>query len=603
MRTLGTSIPFHDDETIMSFVSRVGLANFSPNTREFCLHMGLSFRKIMSGELDEIQSLFSLAGLPNATVGARNVVREGNEFLINGERLSKSCFQSHRFRYCPFCLADDVRDGEGPFSSRPYVRLDWHVTLIRSCPKHGTLLTLGGPAHRYGPRQIAAIIEDVDDGRLPITAWRRTKFESYISDRLWGRNLKCDWVDQMPLYVAGKLSEILGATILFGKHFIAKNIENEDWANCAQVGFDLIKEGEDAFREYIRSLPGEYWRGGKHLDARSLYGRIYVRLAHETHDPAYDGVRQIIREVGLQHLPFGPSDTLFGPIDERRLHSIQSASRQFGLEPSTVREVFTQANVIPPMCDSLADDCVLVAARTAEELIQSFERGRSAYDAQQYLGVDHEELMVLVELGYLNPQIERDETGPKYYFHKDDLDALIRKLLAAKGDHNESKKTLTLLSTAATISGCSFRVLVRMLFTNHLETVLLDQNDPRFANALVDADEVAALSRSLDQVSLPFYEAERAMGIPSQSLANLVARGIISSATVMNQTKRRFERVVSLTEMEAFECRYTTIYKYARATGRSVGEARDEIAAHGITAVTSIEEHGVALYNRTDLPV
>jgi hypothetical protein len=601
MRRLGVTIPFHEDETVMSFLERVGRANLASSTREFCVHMGISLQKIRREDPVEIENLLALAGLFEP-IGKRFVGRDGTFFEINGERLSKSSYKTFHYRYCPECLSEDMRHGEGPLRSRPYDRLYWHVSFIRLCPVHHRPLVRGAPRHEYGPDEIDAIIADVDgdNGRdSGALLCASTSFEQYVTDRLWARRPKKDWIDSLPLYVAGKLSELVGATILFGKHFVSKGLDDRQWVQCGQIGFELLEAGEDAFRDFIRSLHRDQLGFPKQLTGSHLYGRIYIRLNSETQDPGYDGVRQIIRDVALTSLPLGPRDVLFGPITERKFHSIRTACREFDVDPETLKTFLMTAGLIPLGIGRGEKDSLLFDAEEVTKHVRKLKRSLPTDAAMAHLGVTRSHLAALIKAGYLRPTIEHGENGIGYFYSEDDLDGILERLSAVVEVGSGGDVSMRSLTELVEQLGCSFREVIELVLSGATRTVVCEGEDLKFDAVFLDPTEIAGLLRRSDTSTLSMRDAEQRLRVNARTLRELIIHGFIKSPDVGDNVSHQS---IPLGEIERFERRFTTLYKYARTTGRELGIVQRELSDAGIHPWITADLVGATFYRAADLP-
>ncbi|WP_152971345.1 TniQ family protein, partial [Rhizobium ecuadorense] len=127
MNRLGTTVAFYSDETVVSFCSRLAVANGVASVREFCWYIGIDFQKIRTGDAVEVGRLMALAGLSSHVAERRSVRRVDALSPAEGETISIRSFSSARLRYCPRCLQEDVANGTGPEATRPYGRVLWCV--------------------------------------------------------------------------------------------------------------------------------------------------------------------------------------------------------------------------------------------------------------------------------------------------------------------------------------------------------------------------------------------------------------------------------------------------------------------------------------------
>ena len=77
--------------------------------------------------------------------------------------------------------------------------------------------------------------------------------QKYVLDRLDGC-ADVPWLDAMPLYDAVMLAEIVGAVARHGIDYRSRSLDHREWSRCAGEGFDIVAQGESAFRAFVNGL-------------------------------------------------------------------------------------------------------------------------------------------------------------------------------------------------------------------------------------------------------------------------------------------------------------------------------------------------------------
>lgn len=604
MNPLETTVSFHEGETIMSFMSRLAHANYV-DLREFSNDMGLNLQKIVKGDDLELERLAALSAM-NQFPPDHVVKRDEYFHHINGDILSRACFLRARLRYCPHCIADDVVRGSGHPKTRPYMRLNWAVTFIRVCEHHNVMLREIEPSRMDGHDIVPMIEAELarPDFRIEATVSPTTPFERYVTDRLWGRCERLGWLDQLPLYAAGKMCETVGATILHGKTFLLTDIDEPGLRDCAQAGFEVLIEGEEAFREFLRALLNDFWKTNGPARAKKLYGRLYERLAHETEDAAYDSVREIMREEALNAIPFGVGEDLFGPNPERRLHSIHSAAAEFKVNRKTLQKWAVAAGIVPIEALNLSPDRVTVDSKSIADLAKRYSTRMFWNQAVRYLDIPQTFGRTLFWEGYipLGVEIVVAETGVNPFYLQTDIDAFVERLKRCITlPFDSAAKTSTFTQTIKR-ANCSFREIIELLLDGALLKVTLDPAARGLAAFRFDLDEVKSFTRLPDHGGLSVSAAAATLRISDQVLKKLIAHKVIDCEEARNPVTRNIQTIVTTTAIEKFNAEYIALSRYAAQRGKHIRVAYAELTKLGIAPTPPREAVRQIFYRRCELP-
>ncbi|MFK0382439.1 TniQ family protein [Agrobacterium sp. NPDC090273] len=606
MSGIGNRVPFHPDEVLTSFLSRLSMSNFSFSAREFCSLLGMDFQKIVAGDRSEVAHLLTMAGIDPDLAADRVVSTDRLLHTINGETLNRASLVRSRLRYCPCCLEDDIRLGQERREARPYVRMQWLLSFVRSCPVHGIMLQEGvsgdGIYHDY-----AKLIEAEQAQpryRNPSIKGRHTQFERYVTDRLWGRrNADRTWIDGLPLYVAGRLCEWVGATIMFGKRFIAKDLSPAQWSEAAQTGFDVVSKGRSSFVDFLKSLHDTFWEKRSHVGGRVLYGRLYERLAHETDDAGFDEIRMIMTETAIAHLPMGPGDEMFGPVTTRKLHSIQSVSKEMSVHPKTLRKLLQGAGWITADMANLTAERILFDASDLEAFVESTRDAIGWSEARTYMNASRAAWNTLSHEGFIPPAISSAEgsEGISPFYHRADLDHFLERLRAgAKADHAEASGWVSILD-AAKKANCRYGEIIELLLDGKLENASAYSEKAGLEAIVVDLAEVREKTKLEDHGGLSLVDAGKSMGMQSLVLEKLIDRGYIAAEVAINPVNRCPQRIVRPREIDRFESEYVSLFNYAKRLGIHFKEAKKNLEAGGVAPALTKEVVAATFYRWADI--
>ncbi|MCQ1572743.1 TniQ family protein [Neorhizobium galegae] len=504
MDTLHVTVDFKEDESFASFVSRVAAANGTTSAQIFCQHMGLQFQALVDGDPASVTRMLQLCGQSGKVSAIGIAVRDERTYTFGMEVLLRSNMSRRHLRVCPHCLEEDEAAGTGPSGTRAYGRLAWLSSFVRTCAKHQAyLIPLPEPVQFGSPHDFAARVRLARDGwdsfRNGSAAAVPSTFERYVEDRLLRRPRDVNWMDEVPLYAAGKLTETVGAIINHGRNFVTGNLTEAEWIEAGRSGFEVTSAGPTAFAEFLRSLHDRFWNGDGDFGGRLIYGRLYEMLAHENEDPVYDPIRDIIRETAVASLPIGPDHLLFGKASPRRWHSVHSATKEFGLHHKTARKMFAAAGLIPPG-EETADSRTLVDALEMETFVRRWQSSLKTDAAMERVNIGRSSWDIVLKEGYVKPLIEDyKEHGVAPLFPLDELERFVARLETAAPPAAKPDPEFVGLTTAAKRASTRLSQVLEWLFQGALESACIESGDRGFEGVRVSVSEVfeARNTRSL----------------------------------------------------------------------------------------------------------
>ncbi|MCA1367224.1 TniQ family protein [Bradyrhizobium sp. BRP14] len=306
--TLSLTVPLHRGETLASFCSRTAARNGLPSARVFAAHLGFSFNGLSAGKRQDVERFAQAVGRLPESLGPALVQSDGIHVAVAGEKLPRPYLQRHRLRFCPHCVQEDEANGTGRAGTRAYGRMAWLVSLIRTCPIHRTRLLTSA---RSRPEALDDFFVRLG-WELPLmpehlrksVRQQPTRLETYVVDRLNGDRTHVPFLDELPMYAAGQLSDWVGAVLMFGVDFKPNEMTEDNWREAGGEGFEALSEGERGFRQFLKSLHPKSSPGGLgSADPSSVYGQLYTSLMFCSGDAAFDRIRAIVREASQEHLP------------------------------------------------------------------------------------------------------------------------------------------------------------------------------------------------------------------------------------------------------------------------------------------------------------
>ncbi|MDX0907693.1 hypothetical protein GOL75_14365 [Sinorhizobium medicae] len=508
MSTLHVAPVFHDDELFSNYVSRVAAANGARSAVEFCQDMGLRFQSLVDGDGPSVNRMLELTRQEHRANAVGIARREDRTLTFGSETLLRSNLSRHRLRVCPHCLDEDEASDCGYLGARAYGRLAWLPAFVRTCRTHGSMLVPLPEAAGFGSvHDFSARLE------LARPTWRRyvqasasaesSDFELYVENRLHGREREAIWLDRLPLYAAGRLTEIVGATITHGRDFVTASLGERDWLDAGRRGFEVTSQGPTVFQEFLRTLHDKFRDRQGDFGGRLIYGRLYEMLAHENEDVVYDPIRDLIRETAVSSLPIGPDHRLFGVSSPRRWHSVRSVTKEFGLHHKTARKMLVAADLIDP--DTNTDDSrTLVEAGEMETFVRRWQSSLKTDAAREYVNISRSSWEIVLKEGYVKPLIENyRQQGVAPLFPLDELDRFVARLEAVAPVGTTSNSDFVSLPSAAKRASVRLAQILQLLFDGGLKSAFTEAGVCGFGSVRVSVPEtiLALQSRFRD----PWY--------------------------------------------------------------------------------------------------
>ncbi len=155
------------------------------------------------------------------------------------------------------------------------------------------------------------------------------------------------------------------------------------------------------------------FEGGPTDGPKKKFGDLYDRLTFDLTNEDYAPFRNLLRDHILKTWPLGPGDDLMGePVLTRHLHSVLTASREYGIDSRRLRKLLVSAGVVRPVEQGRSDAWELFTPEDAEPVLSRLETLVSATDLQDALLISRTHFESLRKDGYFAPTLEGPEHKP-----------------------------------------------------------------------------------------------------------------------------------------------------------------------------------------------
>ncbi|WP_237684111.1 hypothetical protein [Pseudaminobacter soli (ex Zhang et al. 2022)] len=125
--------------------------------------------------------------------------------------------------------------------------------------------------HHDFAANLAAEADNFDNLLAAAAPMEPDTLQRYVEARLGGAKTESAWLDTMPLYVAVRLCETVGASERHDIRFHSNALDEREWLACAGAGFDLLRDGENDFRDWLQSHLVRFLSSKRDMGGRALF--------------------------------------------------------------------------------------------------------------------------------------------------------------------------------------------------------------------------------------------------------------------------------------------------------------------------------------------
>ena len=391
-------------ESATSFVSRLAASKGALSTADYCVDVGLRYSDLRLGRADAIDRLAELGDVDREVLERQSCVRlEQPDVRFLNVTFPLNAVDLSRVRLCPACLRADSGPDD-PRSLRMYGRLTWLLVSFRVCPVHCVRLVdfprkLGrGQLDHFG--EVSAHRRKLQEGELDVPVASEPLLERHILARLTGEETD-DWLKHLPIHAVARLSEILGAAIVFGRDGMLGRLTDDDFLRCAQEGFSSLAKGPDGIEEVfrnMRSVPGKAQDG-----PQARYGILHRWFTGDQgRRPEYDRVRHLFSEHILNFWSMKPGSTVLGrEVHETRVYTVAAAAEHWGIPARKLRKAIAAKGLVAPAGSPELDLIETFPAEAAREILDGLADSLSRPEAMAKLGISQLQLKGLEDSGLL----------------------------------------------------------------------------------------------------------------------------------------------------------------------------------------------------------
>jgi len=582
---LRLTVPFHRDETPMSYASRLAACNGS-RAAAFCAHFGIQMLDVADGDDTSLRTLAALGGIEPKLLLANAFVKSGPlQWTLQDEPLDRTVLRRTRLAICPACALADIKANPKLMpQAATYGRAAWLLNVLRLCRIHRIPMVYADEAH--GARllhdfaQHAKLLLPRLAKLADVPPQEPGPLQTYVLRRLAGAKGPA-LLDSMRVASVVRLCETTGAVALF-PDLDTKQLSDEQREAAGTAGYQALAGGGVSFRSLLAQLKSTVHRRSRLDGPTAVFGKLYWLLSRTSDAPDLDAVRDIMRDFVVDNFAIEGGQSVLGkPLDRRRLHSIQTLARQTSVHPKVLRRHLRVAGLLTDEQMDMSDHNVLFDADAGLTVAESLTDALSATEAMEHLNAPRSQMSVLVTHGFVQPRHRAAGAGGQDRYAAVDLDAFLIKLSVNSTAARASRKFRNIPDTAKHCCRSAAEV-IRLILDGRLET--RKSADVRgYLGILVDPDQAARALRGAATDALPLREAARRMRISDAALGALIEQGHVVTLIAPNPVNKCPQRLVPADEIVRFQGRYVSLWRLAK-----------EHKVHIAAMKTMLDDAGVA---------
>ncbi len=583
---LSIQVPLHQREPLMSFLSRIAVANGVENLSTFCLDMRLKLGDAINGRTEVIKAVAELAAVSTESLIKWSFLKLPDRTAsLDGHIIPWLAFRPARLRICPRCVSEQLDEAGLKGVHIPAENL---LPGYRTCEKHEfALLPLPYQGHSQFLYDHCRRIADHEEFILQtcrLTDRQRpiSSLERYIIDRFIGRPTDC-WLDGLELNAVSKMSEMLGAVLRHGSHVGSTILSQKDWYEAGQVGFDAIKASRSAMSEIFENIKRRE-RSGMHCSLKYL-GMFYQWLAFGAKQEQFKPVKAILREYAAKNHAFGTNDVILGErCPERHLHTVASACQDTGLHRATMIRILGLAGHIDRKQRRQNYSTLVFPTQQIQSLIDQLNTTMPQTSAQKFLNISRPQFNALKDMGIF--QGIKLYPGARAAYKKTDLEYFFQRLSQNAVVVSTPSIDMEPISLAANMVLCPASDVVNMLIRQELKVVEKIKGEYGVGSLRVSVSELRHL------LWLPkkdwFFRGELAnyLGINDWGLKALFDLGYLPRTRQRNPSTRKIADAVSRRDVASFVAKYVSLKNYAAEQKVSVQKLSHRLKKGGITPIS-----------------
>ncbi|MFT6119485.1 MAG: hypothetical protein ACJAXK_001433 [Yoonia sp.] len=227
------------------------------------------------------------------------------------------------------------------------MRGDWQLREVNICVRHHhPIVPLWEAISLYvrydiTPR-LTEILPRILDGALEQVSVEPSPYDLWLDTRL-EKGADQTWLSGHSLYAVTTFCRLLGAELMR----LEPARDGDEQVGLAHAkGFEVVRRGVQAIKDALEALAG--LANGYNDTPTKAFGKLFIGLNTDyVNEECFLPFRQILRDCIIVIWPVATGEVVLGiEQTERRLHSIQSASKETGISPILLEKILVEAGAV-----------------------------------------------------------------------------------------------------------------------------------------------------------------------------------------------------------------------------------------------------------------
>jgi len=420
--SLWPNLPFHPEETLLSYADRLSVFHTGRGMERLLRDLGINAEHFTAGREETVIAFAQAVGMAfkDAQRSSVRVFSRGASF--RGEVISKSFLSPRASRYCPCCLAED-----GPRSDRRF-RLIWGFRHVVRCDRHSRSLV---KAPHVDGSNLRLALDAAPLGESEAVETETPEYLSWLRTRLDGLNLSSSWMEKQTLEQVLDASEMLGGILQHGHKIALSKLTPTESEEATDIGFSIYSEGPEAIEEALDTIRKTSPATAVQAGPLAYYGQLFDWLDRRSNAIDPGPIRDLLRNHIVRHSAIEPGATVLGvEITERRYHTLQSLSATVGIARPRLSRLLKKLGEIPAGATEVESGNMVFEAAKTVPLIRAVKTAVSIHDVAEYIGASKRQVETLYRKGIILPLIPRTGHGSvrQVVFAREHLDGLLRRI-------------------------------------------------------------------------------------------------------------------------------------------------------------------------------
>ncbi|UXO85528.1 TniQ family protein [Brucella intermedia] len=599
--TLPVTLPFHEDESPISLVSRLARANSYDSLQSLLGFTHTSREAIVRGDHDALAEISELSGISTERLSNASIVHQhpGSNWKLGHAIFNKEMRPGKMLRYCPHCVLNDMETGIGRAISRPYARSWWSCRGIEGCPEHGRKLVEHLVTSFDQRDDFATFVEqNVQTIRNQACTDQQSSapfMDRFLRDRIFKRAEADDLVDTLDAHIVAELSGYMGKFIAIHKltHFQDEATDQREW------GFRLICEGQAELERIIIETIEQKRPMVRFVE--QFFGQLVNWLRRNKLKPEYQPLVSMFQNIAEKNMPFGPGMIFINPVEHRYVYCVNSAHTDFGIHKKRIKTLLASHGLTNRI--NLHDSAIYFDAERARPILEAASETLTSTAAAEILGVDEEQFRTLVKVGFVGQVEERENERGYLRIPQAELDSFQSALLAnaESVEHDEDEwGSLMELAHAFTMA---FENILQLIIEGSVDARVITGQGGLLTRLRVSKLEVQRIRlQSLSDMQENFVTFEQALdllGTSDVTLSQLLRRGYIKEKDYKRSSK--MARLINEDSLQEFKSKFISLVDFCQKVGVNRVGMKKRLADLGVSPLFDDNKFVASYYNLSDL--